>query len=209
MIRALTGSLLLAALCAAVAAPGLHASEKTAPAAKSEQPAAVARTQIALATLQRAPGAMRDSLQATAALSSRQVCHVANGMVSGTPIEHIDSIATFLAKDVHGWSDLMLAKLLKSDRLQVKFKSKAELREQVLRKWDADRGKAQKWLAGCGVMVSALIAGTRGKFERESSGVFDDIVAVIATGVRNRDPDAVRAAEALAGAEKSLKLLLP
>jgi hypothetical protein len=154
------------------------------------------------------PGVLRNSFNATAAMSSKEVCQIASGMVNAPSIEGIDKIAYYLSKDVHGWSDLMITRLLKVEPLAIKTISKADLRESFLKKWERDREKVQKWLEGCGIVVRTLISRARGKFERESSEVFSHIVTVIEDGVRRRDPDAIVAAEELARAEQHLKILI-
>jgi hypothetical protein len=208
-LRTLLGAGALCTVMAMCLVGFSHASEKSQPSANSrDRSAAVARVQVALATLQRVPGVLRDSFQATASLSSKEVCQIAQGMVKAPSMESIDRIAQYLSKDVHGWSDLMITRLLKSEPAAVKGKDKEDLREDFLHKWENDRVKVQKWLQGCGVVVSTLIGRARGKIERDSSEVFEDIVAVITKGVRSKDPDAIVAAEALAQAEENLKILL-
>jgi hypothetical protein len=184
-----------------------HASEN-ARAAKTGTGVA-ARLKDALSMLRRAPEVLDASFQATATLSSKEVCRIAEGFVKEPPtIESIDTIAHYLSKDVHGWSDLMIERFLKTEPVSAKAKDKSELKETFLQKWQNNRAKVQRWLEGCGVVVTALIARGRGQFERESSQIFTDVVSFIAAGVRKHDPDAFAAAEALARAETSLMVLL-
>lgn len=99
----------------------------------------------------------------------------------------------------------MIALYLDADPKLAKAAGKSEMKERLLRKWASDRGTAQRWLKGCGVIVRAAIGRERPVIEREAPEILADVVSVIATGLRKNEPDAIAAAEALARAEESLR----
>jgi hypothetical protein len=179
--------------------PG-HASQKS--------KAASARAASALSILDILPASLRDRFRSAESLSSRQMCRVAEGLVRAPDIESLDIVARYLAKDVHGWSDHMFWRLLRWDPDDAKSKSKSELQEWYLEQWASDREWVQRWLQGCGVMVTLAINRGRGHIGEEGPMLLADIVGVIAAGVRRNDPDAIAAAEALSRAEQKLTSLL-
>jgi len=166
------------------------------------QPQRVAST---LDTLQRLPDSLRTSLQATKTRSSKDVCRMAERLVREPTVASIDTVAHYLSKDVHRWSDRMIALYLDADPKLAKAADKGEMKQRLLHKWASDRGNAQRWLKGCGVMVRAAIGRGRPVIEREAPEILADVVSVITTGLRKNEPDAIAAAEALARAEESLR----
>jgi hypothetical protein len=204
MILAASATILGAQL---ISSGAVLASEK-ARVASAKPSEGAARSKDALTTLRRAPTVLEDSFKTTASFSSKQLCHIAEGLVQKPTLERIDAIANYLSKDVHGWSDLMIERFLKSEPKAVKGMSKADLKATFLQKWQNNREKAQHWLEGCGVVVTALIAHGRSKFEHDSAQLLTDIASFIADGVSKQDPEAIAAAEALGHAEDHLKLLL-
>jgi len=166
------------------------------------QPQSVASN---LDALQRLPESLRVSLQATKTRSSKDVCRIAERLVREPTVARIDTIAHYLSKDVHRWSDRMIALYLNADPSLAKAADKGEMKERLLHKWETDRGIVQRWLQGCGVLVRAAIGRGRPIIEREAPEILADIISVIATGVRKNEPDAIAAAEALARAGESIR----
>jgi hypothetical protein len=191
-------------LVASLAANGRgHASES------AGNPRIVARLASSrLDTLQRLPESIRTSLQATKTLSAKDACRIAESLVREPAVTHIDTIAQYLSKDVHRWTDRMITLYLGDDPKAVKAADRNEMKKRLLQKWESDRGLVQRWLQGCGVVVRAAIGRGRPAIEREAPDVLADIVSVIAAGLRKNEPDAIAAAEALARAEETLRASL-
>src|SRR5204863_9996846 len=101
----------------------------------------------------------------------------------------------------------MITLYLNADPKLAKAVDKGEMKKRLLQKWGSDRGMAQRWLQGCGVVVRAAIGRGRPAIEREAPEILADVVSVIATGLRKNEPDAVAAAEALARTVESLRTL--
>ena len=190
--------------------PG-HASERVG--RNFEQPRdpaaiAQARPSVTLDTLQRLPDSLRTTLQATKALSVKDACRAAETLVAEPAAASIDTIAQYLSKDVHRWSDRMINLYLDTDPKQAKATDKGEMKKRLLQKWEADRAMVHRWLRGCGIVVRTAIGRSRPVIEREAPEVLADIVSAIAIGWRKKEPDAIAAAEALTRTEESLRALL-
>jgi len=179
-----------------------HASESTG------NPRSVARLASSrLDTLQGLPESIRTSLQATKTLSAKDACRIAEGLVREPAVTNIDTIAQYLSKDVHRWTDRMITLYLGTDPKVIKSTDKNEMKKRLAQKWESDRGIAQRWLQGCGVVMRAAIGRSRPAIERDAPDILADIVSVIATGLRKNEPDAIAAAEALARTVESLRIL--
>ena len=85
------------------------------------QPARVASS---LDTLQRLPEAVRVSLQATKKRSTKDMCRMAERLVREPTVTSIDTVAHYLSKDVHRWSDRMIALYLDAIRSRPKPQTK-------------------------------------------------------------------------------------
>jgi hypothetical protein len=151
---------------------------------------------------------VRISLQATKALSSKDVCRIAQGLVQEPAVASLDTIAHYLSSDVHRWSDRMITLYLNADPKLTKAADKDEMKKRLLHKWESDRGMVQRWVQGCGVVVRAAIGRGRPVIEREVPGLMADVVSVIATGLRKNELAAIAAAEALTRAEETLRASL-
>src|SRR5207344_1618191 len=116
----------------------------------------------------------------------------------------LDAVVRYLSKDVQRWSDRMITLYLDADPKLVKATEKGEMKTRILHKWESDRGMAQRYLQGCGVMVRTAIGRGRPAIERDAPEILTDVVQVIAAGLRKNEPDAVAAAEALARAEEKI-----
>jgi hypothetical protein len=186
-----------------------HAAESTSNSyEKSRDSRTVARLASSrLNTLQQLPQSIRTSLQAAKTLSAREACRIAEGLVREPTVTNIDTIAQYLAKDVHRWTDRMIALYLGTDPKTIKSTDKNEMKKRLAQKWESDRGMAQRWLQGCGVVVRAAIGRSRPAIERDAPDILADIVSVIAAGLRKSEPDAIAAAEALARTVESLRTL--
>jgi hypothetical protein len=158
-----------------------------------------------LDTLQRLPESVRNSLQASKALSAKDVCQIAGGLMQEPTLGSLDAVVRYLSKDVQRWSDRMITLYLDADPKLVKATDKGEMKTRILHKWESDRGMAQRYLQGCGVMVRTAIGRGRPAIERDAPEILTDVVQVIAAGLRKNEPDAVAAAEALARAEEKIR----
>ena len=202
-------------LVASLIANGLgHASESGARLSekvrdqRSGAPVQSPRPASVLDSLQRLPESVRTSLQASKTLSPKDVCRIAEGLMREPTVGGLDTIARYLSKDVHRWSDRMITLYLSADPKVVRATDKGEMKTRLLHKWESDRGMAQRLLQGCGVVVRTAIGRGRPVIEREAPEILADIVSVIAAGLRKNEPDAIAAAEALARAEETLRISL-
>jgi hypothetical protein len=161
----------------------------------------------ALDVLQRLPESLRATLLASKTLSVKDLCRVADGLVREPTVTNVDTVAHYLSKDVHRWSDRMIALYLDDPKL-VKAADKNEMKKRLLQKWESDRAMAQRWLQGCGVVVRGAIGRSRPAIEREAPELLADVVSVIAIGLRKNEPDAMAAAQALARTEGDLRAFL-
>ena len=214
-ILALMGIGIAYGCVASLGASGLeHASENASrlpEMARDRRPVAPSqplRVASALDTLQRVPESVRTTLQATKTLSSKDLCRIAERLVQEPTVANLDTIAHYLSKDVRRWSDRMITLYLNADPKLAKAADKGEMKERLLHKWESDRGMAQRWLQGCGLVARAAIGRGRPIIEREAPEILTDIVSVIAIGLRKNEPDAIAAAGALARAEENLRASL-
>src|SRR5262245_52245498 len=123
--KLLTRIVCFAAVCGVAASIiGPHVGEASSKSKSSPSP----RAAVALSTLDLLPDALRDRFRDVGNLSSRQVCRVAEDLVRKPDIEAFDTVAHYLAKDVHAWSDRMIGWLLRSDPDDAREKNKSDLR---------------------------------------------------------------------------------
>src|SRR5262245_15160342 len=172
------------------------------------QPARPLRVASTVDALQHLPASMRSSLQAMRTLPAKEVCRIGEKLTEGPVVESLDTIARYLSKDVHRWSDRMISLYLSTDPKLAKAADPADMEKRLLSKWESERGYARRWLQSCGLAVRATIMRGRPVIEREAPEILADVVAAIATGVQKNEADAVAAAEALAQAEENLRVSL-
>jgi hypothetical protein len=182
---------------------GVRSSDLRGPAGLHRQSAA-----STLDTLERLPQSLRATLQAAKALSSKDLCRVADSLVREPNLGNVDMVAQYLSKDVHRWSDRMVTLYLDADPKLARATDKGEMRKRLLQRWESDRKMVQQWLQGCRIMVRAAIGRSRAAIEREAPEILADVVSVIAIGLRKNEPDAFAAARALARTEEDLRVFL-
>ena len=169
------------------------------------QQAGVAST---LDTLQRLPESVRTSLRNTRTLLPKDLCRIADRLVQEPTTSSIDTVAHYLSKDVHRWSDRMITLYLNTDPRLAKATDKDEMKKRILQKWESDRGAARRWLQGCGVIARASVSRGLPIIEREGPEILADIISVIAIGLRKHEPDAIAAAAGLVRTEEVLRTSL-